>query len=70
MLPENAARQVLKLPNEKPLRGTLKESRIAAVSVLEEQAKQVLEMAIAPETPETFLLRPKRRCWSNDKYTQ
>lgn len=74
LLPENAARQVLKLPDEKALSGPLKESRIrpepSAVSVLEEQAKQVLEMAIDPETPETFLLRPKRRRWSNEKYTQ
>lgn len=74
LMPENAARQVLKLPDEKPLRGTLKESRIrpepSAVSILEVQAKQVLEMAIDPETPETFLLRPKRRRWSNEKYTQ
>ncbi|MCQ4105181.1 DUF968 domain-containing protein [Erwinia persicina] len=74
LMPENAARQVLKLPEEKPLAGTLKESRIkpepSAVRILEEQAKQVLEMAIDPETPETFLLRPKRRRWSNEKYTQ
>ena len=61
---------MLKLLDEKPLGVTLKESRIAAVSVLEEQAEQVLEMAIDPETPETFLLRPKRRRWSNEKYTQ
>ena len=65
---------VLKLPVEKVATGTLKEAHIvpvqSAVRILEEQAKQVLEMAIDPETPETFLLRPKRRRWSNEKYTQ
>jgi hypothetical protein len=74
LVPENAARMVLKLPVEKVATGTLKEAHIvpeqSAVRILEEQAKQVLEMAIDPETPETFLLRPKRRRWSNEKYTQ
>ena len=74
LVPENAARMVLKLPVEKVATGTLKEAHIvpeqSAVRILEEQAKQVLEMAIDTETPETFLLRPKRRRWSNEKYTQ
>lgn len=74
LMPEPAARRALKMPAHKVEKGTLREADITptrtATSILEEQAKQVLEMAIDPETPETFLLRPKRRRWSNEKYTR
>ena len=38
--------------------------------VLAENIKPVLALAIDPETPESFLLRPKRRRYENTKYTQ
>lgn len=73
-MPEPAARRVLKMRAEKIATGVMREYEIApsrtATSILEEQAKQVLEMAIDPDTPETFLLRPKRRRWTNEKYTR
>ncbi len=43
-----------------------KEPREALVSNI----KPVLALAIDPETPESFLLRPKRRRYENTKYTQ
>nr|WP_242600722.1 hypothetical protein [Erwinia billingiae] len=59
---------------EKVATGVMRESEIApsrtATSILEEHSKQVLEVAVDPETPETFLLRPKRRRWTNVKYTR
>ncbi|QEW32000.1 DUF968 domain-containing protein [Erwinia billingiae] len=74
LMPEPAARRVLKMRAEKVATGVMRESEIApsrtATSILEEQARQVLEMAIDPETPETFMLRPKRRRWTNEKYTR
>lgn len=33
-------------------------------------AKQVLALNVDPETPESFMLRPKRRRWENEKYTR
>ncbi|RJT12818.1 DUF968 domain-containing protein [Rahnella inusitata] len=38
--------------------------------VLAENIKPVLALAIDPETPESYLLRPKRRRYENTKYTQ
>lgn len=74
LMPESPARRVLKLPKPAPLVGVLKESAIApyrpASDILQEVAKQVVELAIDPETPESFMLRPKRRRWVNEPYTR
>ncbi|XBS71138.1 DUF968 domain-containing protein [Acerihabitans sp. KWT182] len=73
-MPEGPARQVLKWkPLETPA-GVMRESDIepiySATSVLVEQAKPVLALAIDPEPPESFMLIPKRRRWTNEHYTQ
>ncbi|KGT87224.1 hypothetical protein NG99_23660 [Erwinia typographi] len=73
-MPDAPARRVLKLPAAVVETGTLKEAAIhpmrVATEIIQEAAKQVLELRIDPETPETFLLRPKRRRWINEKYTR
>ncbi|HAX7136996.1 TPA: phage N-6-adenine-methyltransferase [Escherichia coli] len=34
------------------------------------KAKKVLALKVDPESPESFMLRPKRRRWVNEKYTR
>ncbi|WLS77235.1 DUF968 domain-containing protein [Erwinia pyri] len=74
LMPESPARRVLKMPQAKVETGTLRESEImphrSATSVLEEAAKQVVELAIDPESPESYMLRPKRKRWENESYTR
>lgn len=73
-LPEEAARQVLLMP--KPvIKSVTRELDLVpgmpqAREIVEEAAKQVLALRIDPETPESFMLRPKRRRWENEKYTR
>lgn len=73
-MPDSLARRVLKLPALPTPHGTMKEADIrhepAAATELAEKAAQVVELAIDPETPESFMLRPKRRRWTNEKYTR
>ncbi|MHC0465072.1 DUF968 domain-containing protein [Kosakonia cowanii] len=33
-------------------------------------AKQVMALNVDPETLESFMLRPKRRRWKNERYTR
>lgn len=74
VLPEEAARQVLLMP--KPvIKSVTREIDLVpgmpqAREIVEEVAKQVLALRIDPETPESFMLRPKRRRWENEKYTR
>ncbi|WOZ75695.1 DUF968 domain-containing protein [Kosakonia sacchari] len=74
VLPEEAARQVLLMP--KPvIKSVTRELDLVpgmpqAREIVEEMAKQVLALRIDPETPESFMLRPKRRRWENEKYTR
>jgi hypothetical protein len=37
---------------------------------VQETAKKILALRIDPETPESFMLRPKRRRWENPTYTR
>jgi hypothetical protein len=37
---------------------------------VQETAKRVLALKVDPETPESFMLRPKRRRWENPTYTR
>ena len=73
-MPDALARRVLKLPALPTPHGTMKESEIrhepAAAAELVEKVAQVVELAIDPETPESFMKRPKRRRWTNEKYTR
>ncbi|CAI8704142.1 DUF968 domain-containing protein [Kosakonia quasisacchari] len=74
VLPEEAARQVLLMP--KPvIKSVTRELDLVpgmpqAREIVEEVAKQVLALRIDPETPESFMLRPKHRRWENEKYTR
>jgi hypothetical protein len=38
--------------------------------VVQEEVKPVLKLAADPESPESFMLRPKRRRWENETYTR
>ncbi|KLH62434.1 hypothetical protein WQ66_25050, partial [Escherichia coli] len=71
-LPESAARKALRLP--KPvLPSVTRESdlvpSVPATSIIQDKAKKVLALKVDPESPESFMLRPKRRRWVNEKYT-
>lgn len=73
VIPETAARQVLRLP--KPvIQSVTRESDIVPTrgpsEIVQETAKRILALRIDPETPESFMLRPKRRRWENPTYTR
>lgn len=73
LIPESAARQVLRLP--KPvIESVTREIDLmpgrASVEIVQETAKQILALRVDPESPESFMLRPKRRRWENKKYTR
>ncbi|WP_433647458.1 DUF968 domain-containing protein [Kosakonia pseudosacchari] len=73
-LPDDAARQVLRIPKEE-IKHVYRESDLVPGmptprEIVQEAAKQVLALRIDPETPESFMLRPKRRRWENEKYTR
>ena len=72
-LPESAARKALRLP--KPVVPSVtRESdlvpSVPATSIIQNKAKKVLALKVDPESPESFMLRPKRRRWVNEKYTR
>ncbi|HGY3930768.1 TPA: DUF968 domain-containing protein [Citrobacter koseri] len=72
-IPEAVAHKVLRLKSE-PIRSVTRESDIVpallAKQLVQEKAKKVVAVKVDPETPESFMLRPKRRRWENEKYTQ
>jgi len=70
-LPESAARKALRLP--KPVVPSVtRESdlvpSVPATSIIQDKVKKVLALKVDPESPESFMLRPKRRRWVNEKY--
>ncbi|EEQ8974122.1 DUF968 domain-containing protein, partial [Escherichia coli] len=72
-LPESAARKALRLP--KPVVPSVtRESdlvpSVPATSIIQDKAKKVLALKVDPESPESFMLRPKCRRWVNEKYTR
>jgi hypothetical protein len=72
-IPETAARQILRLP--KPvIQSVTREADIVPTrgpsEIVQETAKRVLALKVDPETPESFMLRPKRRRWENPTYTR
>lgn len=73
-MPEGPARRVMKLPPVETPAGVMRDCDIepiySATSALEERAKPVLALAIDPEPPESFMLKPKRRRWVNEQYTR
>ena len=72
-IPEGIARKVLRLPQEKH-QSVMRESEIvpavAATQLVQEKAKKVVALKIDPETPESLMLKPKRRRWEHEKYTR
>lgn len=74
VIPEDVARQVLLMPKQE-IKSVTRELDLVpgapmARGIVEEVAKQVLALHIDPETPESFMLRPKRRRWVNPTYTR
>ncbi len=71
-LPESAARKALRLPKPvvpySPGKVTLCLRFLPPAS--SDKAKKVLALKVDPESPESFMLRPKRRRWVNEKYTR
>lgn len=72
-LPEGMARKALRMPEE-PILSIYKECDIVpslpATSIVQEKAKTVLALKADPESPESYMLRPKRRRWECEKYTR
>lgn len=73
VIPETAARQILRLP--KPvIQSVTREADLVPTrgpsEIVQETAKKILALRIDPETPESFMLRPKRRRWENPTYTR
>lgn len=73
VIPESVAHKALRLPAEEP-KSIMRESDIVpslpATCIVQEKAKKVLTLRIDPESPESFMLRPKRRRWENEIYTR
>jgi len=76
-MPDSAARHALRWKPAEQFQSTYRESEIqpqlVAGEVLQEHVesiKPILAIAIDPETPESFMLRPKRRRWVNSNYMQ
>lgn len=77
LIPESLARRVLRMPKEPVQSGELKEARIVparpAREVIQDAAqvvKKIISLQADPESPESFMKRPKRKRWENEKYTR
>jgi len=77
LIPEAPARRVLRMSKDAIPQGELKESLIApvrpATEIIQEagqEVKRIITLQADPESPESFMLRPKRRRWENAKYTR
>ncbi|EAA9183840.1 DUF968 domain-containing protein [Salmonella enterica subsp. enterica serovar Alachua] len=72
-IPEAVAHKALRLKKESHQPVT-RESDIVptlpAQQLVQEKAKKIVAMKVDPETPESFMLKPKRRRWVNEKYTR
>lgn len=72
-LPEGMARRALRMP-QVVIPSVSRECDIVpdvpATSIIQDKAKKVLALKVDPESPESFMLRPKRRRWESDKYTR
>lgn len=72
-IPEDIARRALQLPEE-VYQPVMRESDITpsvpAKELVAEKVKPLTTLGVDPETPETFMRKPKRRRWVNEKYTR
>lgn len=73
VIPESVAHKGLRLPDAN-IRSVMRESDIvpsaSATRLVQEKAKKILTLSVDPESPESFMLRPKRRRWISEKYTR
>ncbi|WP_411899875.1 DUF968 domain-containing protein, partial [Salmonella enterica] len=73
VLPERAEGKALRMPKA-IVQSATRESEIVpsvlATSIVQDKAKKVLALSVDPESPESFMLRPKRRRWVNERYTR
>ncbi|HBX7854198.1 DUF968 domain-containing protein [Klebsiella sp. K4-154] len=70
VIPESLARKALRLPEIKH-QPVMKESDIVPETAASEVVqKKILGLRVDPETPESFMLRPKRRRWVNESWTR
>ncbi|MCU5775208.1 DUF968 domain-containing protein [Winslowiella arboricola] len=74
LISETPARRVLNIAPVVIPTGPQKEYDLRpepeATGILQEAAKQILALKIDDESPESFMLRPKRKRWANDTYTR
>ncbi|MBD5777673.1 DUF968 domain-containing protein, partial [Citrobacter freundii] len=72
-IPEAVAHKALRLKKELH-QSVTRESDIVPTlpsqQLVQEKAKKIVAMKVDPETPESFMLKPKRRRWVNEKYTR
>ncbi|ENR2666181.1 DUF968 domain-containing protein [Escherichia coli] len=69
MATDNCARWVLSVVPSVTRESDLVPS-VPATSIIQDKVKKVLALKVDPESPESFMLRPKRRRWVNEKYTR
>lgn len=73
LIPEYLATKALRIKPE-AFNPVMRESDIvpslSATHILQEKAMKVVTVKVDPESPESFMLRPKRRRWENEKYTR
>ena len=77
LIPESHARRVLRMPIPLADTGPLPESSINPIpsgqEIIQEAGelvKQVLTIGIDPVSPQSYMARPKRLRWINEKYTR
>ncbi|WP_333602989.1 DUF968 domain-containing protein [Pantoea eucrina] len=77
LIPEAPARRLLRLKKEPDLTGAIKETAIKPersgqelIQEAGEAVKQVIGLTADPESPESYMARPKRKRWVNEKYTR
>ena len=73
LIPEAVASKALRIKPE-AISPVMRESEIIpsvpATELLQEKVKKIVAVKVDPESPESFLLRPKRHRWVNEKYTR
>ncbi|MEF4109150.1 DUF968 domain-containing protein [Escherichia coli] len=73
LIPENLAARALQIKPD-PIMSVMRESEITpsvpAAELLQEKVKKIVAVKVDPETPESFMLKPRRRRWENEKYTR
>lgn len=73
LIPEPLASKALRIKPESHS-SVMRESEIVpslpATKILQEKVKKIVAVKVDPESPESFMLRPKRRRWENGKYTR